>query len=303
MHLIILEGENKTGKTTIAKLLTNEHHFKYVKCSQPKGDPYVEYMDLLLKIQRHQDDTVIDRFLYGEFVYGPLYRGKSALTETQRRNIELKTLAVADTVSLIYCVDDAKNIAGRFKTDGEEFADVKKIQKTLDLYEKELVLKEYIFNTYMHQMMAVNDLSRSKNLQIVVDNVNLARPYHFKTAVGNTTEPTFVLVGEQHNDELKTGYQKYAQPFDFGVSAKYLFDELRRAKVSIRDVMLINSDSSELKKLKFFHEHKHVIALGRVADKRLTAHGIIHLTAGHPSYERRFHGKRHHLAKLFNKLK
>ena len=80
MQVIILEGENKTGKTTLANFLKDKYGFKYVKCSQPKRDPYVEYIEIIKKIARSTSDVVIDRFIYGEFVYGPLYRGKSALT-------------------------------------------------------------------------------------------------------------------------------------------------------------------------------------------------------------------------------
>ena len=58
MQVIILEGENKTGKTTLANFLKDKYGFKYVKCSQPKRDPYVEYIEIIKKIARSTSDAV-----------------------------------------------------------------------------------------------------------------------------------------------------------------------------------------------------------------------------------------------------
>lgn len=306
MQLIILEGENKCGKTTIANLLVEKHGFKYLKCSQPKGDPYEEYMNILKKIERKQQDTVIDRFIYGELVYGPIYRGKSGLDMVKLRNLELKARSVADKVSLIYCFDEPSEIAKRFKEEKEEFATVKNIDRALVLYNRVIQrrLDEITFDVYFHQMKGQDDITNNGALKELVEKGStVTRSVRFLTAVGNTLDPKFVLVGDKHNDELKTGYQHLAQPFDFGVSSKYLFSEVKRAEVRLGEVMLINSNSNELKRLKKLPTYTQFIALGKNAEKRLLAAGISEFVpVGHPAYERRFHFGKHLIAKQLRQL-
>lgn len=306
MQLIILEGENKCGKTTIANLLVEKHGFKYLKCSQPKGDPYEEYMNILKKIERKQQDTVIDRFIYGELVYGPIYRGKSGLDMVKLRNLELKARAIADKTTLIYCFDRPEEIASRFESEKEEFATVKNIKKVLSLYD--VVIKKRLsmipFNIYLHQMKTLADVTLNNQLDEMVDEVLIEdRRFIFHDAVGNTVDPYFILVGDKHNDELKNDYQHLAQPFDFGVSSRYLFEELERANVKPGSVMLINSNSTELKRLKKMPPHIHVISLGRQAEKRLVACGIKdYVIVGHPAYEQRFHFAKHRISKKLRQL-
>lgn len=161
MTLVILEGENKTGKTTLATKLVNDFDFKYIKCSQPKGDPYIEYQKILKKIK---GNTVIDRFLYGEQVYGPLYRGKSMINDKQLRNIEAQMKD--KNAIIIYCSDSVKNIAERFDLEGEEFADKKKIGKALKLYSK--VLKKSKLKIYRHVMLTKKDYLTGDGLEKII---------------------------------------------------------------------------------------------------------------------------------------
>lgn len=162
--LVILEGENKTGKTTLAKYIKDEHGFKYIKVSQPGPDgPYKEYTNILKKIKAGSN-VVIDRFHLGEEVYGPLYRGSSGLTSEQFQDIE-NTLNKMNAI-LIYCYDSEDNIAKRFKEENEEFADVKKITKTLDLYKN--VLKKSRLIKYKHRMKGKMDLIKTKKIDKII---------------------------------------------------------------------------------------------------------------------------------------
>lgn len=317
--IIILEGENKTGKTTLAKYISDCYDFDVIKCSQPKGDPYVEYMKILKSIEKSGRNTVIDRFVYGEFVYGPLYRGKSSLTKTQLRNIELKALSL--NAHLIYCHDTPANIEARFEAEGEEFAKPQLIKKTLELFDG--VIHDAILPKTYHQMQTKNDLTshidvfegldmtgtvvtlsvkkrRDRKNTVLLDHLINRLGYfdqfkHLKTAVGDQNDPMLVIVGEQPNLKLKPEYKRFRQAFDFGVSAEYLFGELMRAHIPVGRVMIMNSDSKELKDI---NEYFPVVALGRVASKRLDKLGRKHYALNHPSYERRFHGKKHTIAKI-----
>lgn len=322
--IIILEGENKTGKSTLAKYIVDHYDFDVIKCSQPKGDPYVEYMSILKQIEKSGRNTVIDRFAYGEFVYGPIYRGKSSLTKTQLRNIELKAISL--NAHLIYCHDAVKNIKRRFLTEGEEFASTKHIAKTLQLFNE--VMHEAIVPITYHRMQTKDDLTseietsdvgvhatavvieykqlkkKDKRKRILLDNLinhlgHWDNQPRLKSAVGDQHTPWCVLVGEQANLRLKPEYKRFRQAFDFGVSAEYLFGELSRADVPVGRVMIMNSDSKELKAIP---DEFTVIALGKVASKRLAKLDRDHYVLNHPSYERRFHGRKHRLAEIIGDI-
>lgn len=161
--VIVCEGENRTGKSTLAKKLVSEHGFTLVKCSAPKkgADVYVEYMKKLKKIK---GNVVFDRFAYGELVYGPIYRGYSQLDKKKLRDIEL-TLMEHDAI-LIYCFDTVKNIARRFVEDNETFAKVELIPKTLKLFEK--VVSKARIPVIRHQIK-VKDLTKGNRLANLIN--------------------------------------------------------------------------------------------------------------------------------------
>lgn len=162
--IIVIEGENKCGKTTLSKYIVEKYGFKYTKVSQPGPDgPYKEYTNILAFI-KHGENVVIDRFHLGEEVYGPIYRGKSGLTREQFQDIE--TLINRMNGILIYCYDSEKNIAQRFKEENEEFADVKKIAKTLELYKN--VLKKSNLIMYKHRMKGAMDLIKNGKIDKII---------------------------------------------------------------------------------------------------------------------------------------
>lgn len=136
MFYIILEGENKTGKSTLALELKKRFEEEkmtvdILKCSQPKKDAFKEYIDKISESDK--DIIIIDRFAYGELVYGPLYRGESQITYEQLKQIEKR---ISGRAVIIYCWDMNSKITERFEEDKEEFADISKIEKTQMLYEK-----------------------------------------------------------------------------------------------------------------------------------------------------------------------
>lgn len=293
MKVIILEGENKTGKTTLAKEFQS-HGFDYIKCSQPKGDPYIEYMNILKKIKK---DTVIDRFAYGELVYGPLYRGESKLSNEQLRNIEMKVMALGGV--LIYCTDNPKNIEKRFKQENEEFADVKKIKKTISLYNK--IFDKVLLKKYKHIMMSEYDILTNSKIWSILHNIKQSWS-KINNVIGNTYNPKLILVGDKRNIKANFEYNKIGQPFDFGKSSQFLFEAIERAGIPLKDIMILNSDNKDLHLLRLYTEAT-IVSLGAKANEKLNKLRIKNVKINHPSHESRFnHNNLNQYAKKLFKL-
>lgn len=284
--IIILEGENKTGKSTIAKYISKKYHFRYWKCSQPEGDPYVEYMSILKNIEKVGGNWVLDRFLWGEQVYGPIYRGKSQIDDQQFRNIELKALALGAEV--IYCYDRIENIARRFKADNEDWANEKNIKKTLLLYDK--VVRKSILPITLHRMKTRDDIT----INGVLDQMEIIKNKVYKTVIGNTRNPRIVFIGDKRNENQKKKYKKFAQPFDFGPASKFFFENLKKVGIELYNVAIVNSDSKELNKflkdMFFCADDAIFVALGGSASDKLSKLGWnVYYNLCHPQYANRFH--------------
>jgi predicted ATPase len=87
--IIILEGPDGSGKTTLAKKLVSQTGFKYIHKSYPKTQEEMDnmtqdYLDLI----NTGDNMIIDRSWYSEIVYGPILRSRSNVSQEQALMLE-----------------------------------------------------------------------------------------------------------------------------------------------------------------------------------------------------------------------
>ncbi len=77
--IVIIEGPDGAGKSTLAHALAKQHGFMYRHEGPPPTgvDPLQHYLDTLHHLQGTH--MVLDRFALGERVYGPVLRGKDGL--------------------------------------------------------------------------------------------------------------------------------------------------------------------------------------------------------------------------------
>lgn len=132
--VVILEGVDKTGKTSTARDLHDILGWPIIKHSQPKPgvDPYVEYNATL---GAHQESFIADRFHLGEAVYGPIYRGTPKPSSPV--NIAFEQRLMNRGALLILMVDKAEAIIERWRTLKEDFAQEDKVRLMLRSYEDE----------------------------------------------------------------------------------------------------------------------------------------------------------------------
>lgn len=223
--LIILEGIDKQGKTTLANFLAERYGFEIVKFSQPKKEPYLEYIEFLLN---RKTPAILDRFYMGELAYGPVKRGKSEMTEWQVRNIEL--LLKARYSLNIYCQTSDSITQRNFEQENETYTHVQEIPKLRLLYERAM------FKSHLHwkEFDYVKDRAYNRILQSVEywrENLepHLEKIQHLITArsIGDLFAHTLIL-GEECNYKLeKPQYSHVIVPFANGPSAEILFSALR----------------------------------------------------------------------------
>ena len=82
--LILLEGPDGAGKTTLMETLTARLRERHITCSThhsgvPTVHPMVEYVEVLLRLHDAQVPAVVDRLHLGEQTYGHIVRGNDQL--------------------------------------------------------------------------------------------------------------------------------------------------------------------------------------------------------------------------------
>lgn len=162
--LIIIEGPDNTGKTTLARRLQDVFSLEYIHCSKPKTDnPFQEYCDLIEGIQK---PTVIDRAHLGEYVYSQLWRGGCTITEKQFEYLDLMCMDKFNYVIVIHAQAPNDIILERCKKNDEKLLLPHQIEHCSELF-KDIVSKTQIpvINYFSHLQAVeefVDDLCRNQ---------------------------------------------------------------------------------------------------------------------------------------------
>ncbi len=288
---IVLEGIDKTGKTSLAKFLSEKLNMPIVKFSQPKEHPYVEYMRFLLTDLR---PVILDRFYLGERAYGPVKRGKSELSDDEIRNIE--ATMQAGNPFLIYCTSPAKRIRENFKKDGETYTTDDDIIPLKNAYQQAIRKSKLKWNKF--------DYRNDKDYKKIYRRILAWHQHHINGRIGykklrelrvvGNPFTKYLLVGDVCNTKLKLNRDpKLVIPFAFGKSADYLYKALELAKIDPSTIAITNlkkyhngvegivREIIELKRL------KRVVFLGR-SPKPCRTNGVPSVTIRHPSWAARF---------------
>lgn len=146
MPVIILEGPEAAGKSTLAKRMSSMynypiHHFSYPKSDAEKANMFQMYQDFCYSTQ----DVIVDRCWYSEMVYGVTVRDKSHITLEQMYELE-KMLISQGGALLIHCTAPINVLWKRFKARGDDYIkqDIEVLADITDSYEALMRLKHYI---------------------------------------------------------------------------------------------------------------------------------------------------------------
>jgi uracil-DNA glycosylase len=291
-HVIILEGPDGGGKTTLANHLHDRYGYQVRKTNQPAAgeDLFHSYTSSLLEALRCWRPTVFDRHYLGECVYGPIMRGEDRLGEMGRTLIE--RLCAARGVPVVLVMPTWKQLIENWKA--KKGADYLKNQDQLNR----------VHNTYMDQLDRVRDRSffvmHRYDMEPSLN--DLYTPLRrLPPGFSGYPEATVLMVGEQVND----GAVSWDLPFHcLGGSSRYIYDQVKSLGIAERDLAWANSNNRDgqvnynlSEVVGLMPNLKRVVALGAVAMKvclqefepvmrshPIEVHGLYH-----PQYWKRFH--------------
>jgi Cdc6-like AAA superfamily ATPase len=149
--IIIVEGTDGVGKTTLTKEIAKTFNFKYYKeditYQQRLSSDYngfEHYFKLLQSLYLSNENIICDRLHLGEFVNPLIYKdGRDPLTVKEISEIEFH---IRDNAILIGCFTDIEFIKNSLIVRGDDIAKVENIKYMTFLYD-----------------LVINDISTIKN--------------------------------------------------------------------------------------------------------------------------------------------
>lgn len=278
-RIVVLEGPDGGGKTTLAQSLVKNHGYRYVHVTAPKPgeDVLNTYATLLYAAHKDGKDIVFDRLHLGEFVYGDIFRGSNSLG---REGLHLiLRLVNAYDVRVFVCLPPFGEALKNWKAKKEDFA--KTPAKYAEVYE----YFERMIGTYNWGYPSSYDYTRHP------DPYAKSTPLTLPPEVVGAHEASFLFVGDQAN------HPNLDVPFmSLSGSSHYLYECLHAAGFREREMRFMNARkiSGELNSVlaasRGSGNRLSVVALGGRAAKVCSGavfSDVSHVP--HPAYWKRFH--------------
>lgn len=118
--IIIIEGPDGSGKTTLANKLSKQTGYPVVHRSAPKSDEEkAAMMNMYKQAIKESKNIIFDRCWYSEMAYGPIMRDTSVISFPEMYELE-KQLAKRGAL-IIYCTDTPEVLWRRATQRGEDY--------------------------------------------------------------------------------------------------------------------------------------------------------------------------------------
>jgi len=128
--MLILEGTDNTGKTTVAKALSKLlPGWSYRHHSKPPIDVYTYFSTFLADSHSR---VIVDRFHWSNYAYSQTYHDQPLMNKHQWRCLEL--MLMAQNTHTLYMYDDPENVIGRWGSGEMYEAKADKIRELSEHY-------------------------------------------------------------------------------------------------------------------------------------------------------------------------
>lgn len=315
--LIVLEGCDGAGKTTLAQQLVKEAELRGWEGEVwhrgvPMRHPLEEYeWDLeqdyaRTPAERSRRLLVADRWHLGQLVYGPLYRKDLKdfdLACAWHVDAKLQSLGA---VQLIMS-PPLEVIRERLAIRGEDYLKEGHVQYVHEAYESMTRCRCDEFTGSPLSCIGHGFFSRSfsilreslddDDVRVLVDTaacrserVDALTP--FSTYVG-PRYPEILLLGDRHNGSDRrepepTDYDAAFVPYG-GTSGRWLCQTIVQTSLHEHNIGVANANQEDVWSLTEALHHPKIVALGQLAHDALVNRGIVHGWVPHPQFARRFH--------------
>lgn len=285
--MIIVEGADGTGKTTLCKQIAEKLNMQYLKIPRHKNDMelngfkfYVEQAESI------PDNCIVDRFHIGEMVYPRLYTDdtRAPLKMWQQHCIE-RVLKIRGAV-LVHVMSNYDFIEKNYKQRNELFSEIE-CKKECEYF------AESIFNSILFKQSYITTHSNSGKFITYLEKFhNILKekyaPLQKYFGIGSAHYPV-MIVGDSLNKNYGTKYCFNA----WTGSSAYLQQALDIAGCK-SNYYLTNAhkgnenDAGDLLQENFQINPICRIALGQKASQLLNQVGLKHTVIEHPAYHQRF---------------
>ena len=118
--IIIIEGPDGAGKTTLANKIQQQTGYMLLHRSQPKTEEEkAKMMDEYLQVIKSGKHCSLDRCWYSEMVYGPVMRDASVISYPQMYALEQQLAKHGGLV--IHCTGPMQDLWKRCMSRGEDY--------------------------------------------------------------------------------------------------------------------------------------------------------------------------------------
>ena len=118
--IFIIDGADGSGKTTLAKRLSDITGYKYFHFSYPKTiEEKLNMVQNYREFIKNNPNAILDRSWYSEMVYGPVMRGPSYVSHRDMQDLELLLAKYGGLI--IYCTDKPEVLWKRATERGEDY--------------------------------------------------------------------------------------------------------------------------------------------------------------------------------------
>jgi len=275
---IIIEGLDRTGKTTLARALADRWGLRYRHFSKPEEHPLEEYGRVF---EGHARDLVIDRFHIGETVWPTIFSRTSQLDTAMLTWLEM----LLDSRGVVYVHSQRELTEEILAGEPIDLAQARDVDR---LFEHTLKLAHSPVFRWSLGDAEVEDVIAGAAAQRCWRAEEIGRITH--RWIGSM-KPEVLLVGERVNDP---GWTLPFVPYR-GTSGHFLLEELSTLTGIPRRTAIVNSLTPETRAGGGYEPVRdlweelgqpRIVTLGRTADACCSQlpHGSVH----HPQYVRRF---------------
>jgi hypothetical protein len=304
--LILLEGPDGGGKSTLAAAIGQHAEEQGVPTvirhtgapDPPRRCPFNEYeteLDRGSCAEAHDPHRllILDRHHAGEQVYGPVFRGRSRLTDNGMYHVELALTAMGCHKLMI--VPPVGTVMERLRQ--REAGDLSEYDKEfLDIHQLDKVMTWYVRHGYAYRYDVLSDGEADLASVMSFTSFKSLVASAIRSASGGTyigsLAPRLLICGDARGAG-RFGRADLVRPFTpttKGGSSNYLLNAIRSEPALMHRVGIVNVNDPavDIRELYTTLGWPRAAALGENASATLRHLGIRHEKIPHPSWANRF---------------